>query len=550
NLGRWDIERFASSFTWNRSICCPECIIQDCAAFCEGVDAQGYGAGCGSPFVWATDNWEKEGGFYVPHHQLYIGLTEEMKKDYPWLVNLRALIEKAKREAAKKPSRSKGVQAASKAKDDDLITEEEFLAGTKRKGHVGHGRTAKRNMINNYAQCFKNHLRFEDKLKRYEEDPDGEEFVEGDPFQMVNDGFEIAHWRKGAYTSPWFRYRDPSTPMGPGWLRAECDEWLEIGQIPFDYMGEPSVEEHEEHEVYRSDFNNYENVAETALAIRAEQKVDPDVLNDLELRMAILSGYHYKLKFEESEDFQEWMYMNQETLDKIKEEAETPQDADRRVKANREKLWECIASKVFLSTPENFPNEEVHLYELIPQKGKRPQDAKEVVRKTVMATLHYAEGEANKKVYENVMEQRRLAREKESTKNDEAKAKKEALIEATIAEKAKIHGHEQLRKVYHQTLPTAGTTMKVLITASASTTVSGDTGFVAQLLDIPMQWWIEYFFQFALLVVLIGIAIGIWKMRNGVRKDAVRVIQTPNEEVNPAMPPRPRSQYDIDNQVE
>ena len=111
---RWNIERIESSFMWNQSICCPECLVKDCAAFCKGVDAHGNEAGCGSPFIWATDNCDKERGYYVPHLQLYIGLTEEMKEDYPWLANLRLLVVRAKKEAAKKPSRSKGVQAASK----------------------------------------------------------------------------------------------------------------------------------------------------------------------------------------------------------------------------------------------------------------------------------------------------------------------------------------------------------------------------------------------------------------------------------------------------
>ncbi len=66
-MDRWYFPENTSSFTWIRSICCPKCFVKECSTHCSGFDEDNVKTGCGSPYIWVTEN-ETEGTLETPEN--------------------------------------------------------------------------------------------------------------------------------------------------------------------------------------------------------------------------------------------------------------------------------------------------------------------------------------------------------------------------------------------------------------------------------------------------------------------------------------------------
>jgi len=113
------------AFQRNSSICCPDCFVRDDATLCEGVDQHGEEAGCGSPFLWITDD-EIKGTCYIPHLGRRVRLGDEISKKHPWVANYHHLADNSSMHPTISPidtqaqSQSSTVPPAAKAKSGAL----------------------------------------------------------------------------------------------------------------------------------------------------------------------------------------------------------------------------------------------------------------------------------------------------------------------------------------------------------------------------------------------------------------------------------------------
>ena len=215
-------------------------------------------------------------------------------------------------------------------------------------------------------------------------------------------------------------------------------------------------------------------------------------------------------------------------------------------------LFKCICNEVFECEPEDFPGPKcIHLYDEIPRKGHKPPDPKEIVRKSIVATMQCLyRGSHGCSVLNQIQAQRRHAQKRASTTQDKEKAEQERGRDEQLGD-GRAQEKEKRAKIA-KSHPGAKAAATLLATVNAAKIVKGesvDIGLVAnQILMVSSDWVVEYIMQFMILVALTAIAFGIYKLRSGVRKDAVRTDNIPIGGVIPSAPRRSRVVGEIDEQ--
>ncbi len=286
---------------------------------------------------------------------------------------------------------------------------------------------------------MQSHDNFAERTRLFKENPRNPKFRDMNPVQMARDRFDIATMKREVFIEPWWREQVTQQFTDAVTQHHAIEQWVEDGQTPYCFLKEPVLLEDETPQVaYLGDYNNFDNVGEMAVAIRADGLIDTKKFNDLQLRMSILTAKHWRYRYNLGDQrrhakWREWMNLEPSVVKRImdgasgKTKAAKIKEGERRVQAQRDLLFKCICNEIFECEPEEFPGTtNIHLYDLIPRKGSKPPDPKEVVEKSivgVMQCLH--RGSEGGAVLNHIQAQRRHAQKRASTTQDKEKAEQE-----------------------------------------------------------------------------------------------------------------------------